>query len=269
MLNRIVILFALIMTFAGCGHLHQIAERKVPDDMVYIPAGWFEMGSDEYDGKLGMAIGVDEIPRHKVYVKDFYIDRYEVTNAQFRDFLLKTNNPYRPSHWVERGTFEKGEDNHPVVDVDWLDAESYCTWAGKRLPMEVEWEKAARGSDGRMWPWGNEFDKGKTNTMESGRGWTAEVGSFRGDVSPYGVYDMAGNVREWVDGWYEPYPGNKVSPAHYKIGTYRVLRGGSYLTSLYKNARTASRYAIASTVDTRGFDWHTDYDQGIRCAKTP
>jgi len=262
------IILIVLFIFVGCGHPHLLVKEDAPEGMVYIPAGWFEMGSSPDDGRLGMSIGVDELPLHRVYVKDFYIDRYEVTNAQFLDFLLKTDNSYRPSHWKEMGTFEKGEENHPVIDVDWLDASAYCRWAGKRLPTEVEWEKAARGTDRRIFPWGNEFDRTRANTQESGRGWTAPVGSYPGDVSPYGVYDMAGNVREWVDGWYLPYPGNDLPPEHYK-GSYRVLRGGSYATPLYRDSRTAFRYAVVSTIATRGHNWHSAFDHGIRCAKDP
>ena len=145
----------IIFLLSGCSHYHYIVKYNPPGVMVYIPAGWFEMGSNEEYGKVGMTIGVDEIPMHKAYLKGFYIDRYEVTNARFREFLIMTNNPYQPSHWKEMGTFEKGEENHPVVDVDWLDADSYCRWSGKRLPTEAEWEKAARGIDSRLWPWGN------------------------------------------------------------------------------------------------------------------
>lgn len=266
MFNRILLLFSLLMIFTGCSRLNYFAKERVPDGMAYIPAGSFEMGSDESDGRLGLTIGVDELPKHRVYVKGFYMDRYEITNTQFRDFVTATDNPYRPSHWEERETFEKGEENNPVVDVDWLDADSYCKWAGKRLPTEVEWEKSARGTDGRFWPWGNEYGTSKANTLESGKLWTVPVGSYPEDVSPYGIYDMAGNVREWVDGWYDSYPGNSVASGHY-AGPYRVLRGGSYETPLYRYARSAARHAITSTIATRGHNWHSNFDHGVRCAK--
>lgn len=268
MLNRVLMLFSLLMVFTGCSRLHYFANERVPEGMAYIPAGWFEMGSDESEGKLGLIIGVDELPKHKVYLKGFYMDRYEVTNVQFRDFVNATDNPYRPSHWEEKRTFQRGEENHPVVDVDWLDADIYCRWAGKRLPAEAEWEKAARGTDGRLWPWGNEYGKNKANTLDSGRGWTSPVGGYPDDVSPYGVYDMAGNVREWVDGWYDIYPGNNVS-AEFYTGPYRVLRGGSFESPLNRYARTASRHAITSTIATRGHNWHSNFDHGFRCAKDP
>lgn len=265
MLPVLVLLAALL---AGCSHHYNMRGNSPPENMVFVPDGWFEMGSSGTEGRLGMTIGVDEIPRHRVYVEDFYIDRYEVTNAQFYEFLIKTNNVYRPAPWAEMGTFEKGEHDHPVVDVDWMDADAYCTWVGKRLPSEVEWEKAARGTDGRLWSWGDEYAAGKANTLESGRKWTAPVGSYPDDVSPYGVYDMTGNVREWTGGWYEAYPGNTL-PGGYYSGNYRTVRGGSYVTPLYRYARTSSRYAIESSLATRGLDWHTTYDQGFRCAKSP
>lgn len=261
-------LILTIFLLAGCSHLHSFVQDRPPERMAYIPAGEFEMGSLESDGRVGMTIGVDELPRRKVYVREFYIDQYEVTNSEFWDFLTKTKSAYRPSHWEEKGTFFNGEENHPVVDVDWMDADSYCKWVGKRLPTEVEWEKAARGTDGRIWPWGNDYEGIKANTQRSGRGWTAPVGSYPEDVSPYGVYDMAGNVREWVEGWYEPYPGNKVSPRHY-TGPYRVLRGGSFETTLYRFARTASRHPVTSTLATRGHNWHSNFDHGFRCVKDP
>ncbi len=263
-----LILILVTLTGFGCSHQQFFVKNVPPVGMVHIPAGWFEMGSSEDDGIVGMTIGVDELPRHKVYVNDFYIDKYEVTNARFREFLIRTGNPYQPSHWKEMATFEKGEENYPVVDVDWMDVDSYCRWAGKRLPNEAEWEKAARGTDGRLWPWGNEYDPSGANTKESGRGWTADVGSYPADVSPYGVYDMAGNAREWVAGWYEQYSGNTLPPGFYK-GPYRVLRGGSFHTPVYLNARVAARFALTSDETTRGFDWHTNLDQGFRCAKDP
>ena len=259
---------AIIVLLTGCSYNHLLSEKKPPEDMVFVPAGWFEMGSIESDGRIGMTIGVDEIPKHNVYVKDFYIDRFEITNTQFLNFLIKSGDSYRPSHWEERASFLKGEDNHPVVDIDWLDAEAYCKWTGKRLPKEVEWEKAARGPDGKMWPWGNTYNKDMANTSESGRMWTSPIGSYPGDVSPYGVYDMAGNVREWVDGWYEAYPGN-TQPDSYYFGPYRVLRGGSYETTLHRYGRAASRYAVTSTIATRGHTWHSNFDHGFRCAKAP
>lgn len=261
-------IFALIVILAlmGCSHKYINAEKMRPADMAYIPEGWFEMGSNGDEGRVGMTIGVDEIPKHKVYLNGFYMDIYEVTNRQFYDFLKATDNSYRPSHWEEKASFEKGEDEHPVVDVDWLDGDAYCKWKGKRLPAEVEWEKAAVGTDGRMWPWGNEYNITIANTRESKRHWTSAVGSYPGDVSPYGVYDMGGNVREWVSGWYYPYPGNELSPDYY-TGPYRVLRGGSYETPLYRYARVSSRYAISSTMATRGHNWHSNFDHGFRCAK--
>ena len=102
------VIFIIVTLLAGCSHQYHVLRNAPQEDMVVIPNGWFEMGSSGSEGRVGMAIGVDEIPKHRVYVKDFYIDRYEVTNAQFHDFLINTKDPYRPSHWIERGVFEKG-----------------------------------------------------------------------------------------------------------------------------------------------------------------
>lgn len=151
-------------------------------EMVYIPPGEFLMG----DGKK------------PTRADGFYIDRYPVTNAEYARFCQETGHA-TPPPWYNTGTYPEGKADHPVVQVTWKDAAAYAQWAGKRLPGEAEWEKAARGSDGREWPWGDEFDKNKCNTCEGDIGDTTPVGKYspEGD-SPYGVGDMAGNVYEWT-----------------------------------------------------------------------
>jgi len=164
-------------------------EGKLPEGVVYVPAGQFIYGKE------------NEIINLK---KGFFIDVTPVTNAQYKKF--------KPSH-----TYERGKENHPVVHVTWADAIRYAKWAGKRLPTEEEWEKAARGIDGREYPWGNKFDSKKCNTFESGIYGTTPVDRYPEGKSPYGCYDMAGNVWEWTDSsWYVKYKLN------------RVLRGGSW-----------------------------------------
>ncbi len=253
----------------------------LPDTMAYIPGGTFLMGSSEQDGKIGFEIGVDELPKHKVRLSGFSIDRYEVTEKEYYDYLLATGKKKYPGYWREAGRPDKypeGYESYPVSDIDWFDAVAYCRWAGKRLPTETEWEKAARGTDGRLWPWGNEFVAGKSNTEESSRrwnaprgqknsyGWKAPVGVHGEDISPYGVYDMAGNVKEWTASSYKSYRGNKIKPVA-KTDRFKILRGGSYLTPAVFS-RTAVRVAVAPTIGPRETDgWHSDYTYGFRCAK--
>ena len=167
-------------------------------EMILIPAGEFLMGRE----------------KKTVFVPAFYIDRTPVTNAEYKAFVDATNYNF-PPHW-RRGQPPPGKENHPVVQVTWFDAVAYAEWAGKRLPTGPEWEKAARGTDGRIYPWGDTFDPTRLNCGEGGPLDTTPVGQYSpaGD-SPYGVVDMAGNVYEWTN------DGNPV--------TTMALRGGSWL----------------------------------------
>ncbi len=201
--------------------------KRVPyNGMVYIPAGEFIMGNDEQNSSDG--------PSTKMELGAYYIDRCEVTMAEYAAFIKSTG--YK-SQGAWDMYFKKGYENYPVVNVTWNDARSYAEWAGKRLPTEVEWEKAARGPDGRLWPWGNEWDKNKcVNTttndknllslmvnMGEGKG-PVPVGSVEKGMSPYGVMDMAGNVAEWIADWYQPYP----YQGPYDKGNVKTIRGGSW-----------------------------------------
>jgi formylglycine-generating enzyme required for sulfatase activity len=245
------------------------ARERAPEieGMVFIPSGEFIMGSEEQDIEaLGKEFGLrtgrlydDEKPLRKVYLKGFYIDKYEVTNIQYKAFIDALTLP-APYGWEKR-MYPDGRGDHPVVNVSWFDAHLYCTWAGKRLPTETEWEKAARGPGGNRYAWGNEYDEKKGNI---GTHATAPVGSYKEDKSPYGVYDMAGNVMEWVDDWYGPYPGNTIPSKDYGEH-YRVLRGGTagieghyVLGSIFSRASARHYY-----IPTEGGD-----DAGFRCAKS-
>jgi formylglycine-generating enzyme required for sulfatase activity len=167
----------------------------------------------------------------------FAIDRYEVTNFQYQQFVNATGHRKSgpPSRYAKNMARMRGV-NQPVVYVSWEDAEAYCQWKGKRLPTEAEWEKAMRGTDGRLWPWGNVEQPNGANwaRVRDGHDVTASVGTVLTDKSPYGVMDGAGNVMEWVADWYaetyfrEAPEQNPPSPEH---GTYRVLRGGGYATT--------------------------------------
>ena len=280
--NFLILLTVQLLT--GCAFLHLTPQAStLTTDMVRVPAGWFLMGSTGEDGKIGFEIGVDELPQRKGHVRSFYIDRYEVTEARYLEFLKMTGSKKYPGYWKEAGRedrFPEGYDSYPVSDVDWFDAVSYCRWAGKRLPTEAEWEKAARGTDGRPWPWGGRFEPGRANTLEASavwkapegqehygvKGWKAPVGSHPQDISPYGVYDMAGNVKEWTATAYQSYPGNTARTAK-DAGSFKIIRGGSYLTEA-AFSRTAARLAVLPTVGPREADgWHSDYTYGFRCAK--
>jgi formylglycine-generating enzyme required for sulfatase activity len=190
-------------------------------DMTFIESGSFYMGNDE-----GAA---DQRPARNVYLDSFWIDTFEVTNAEYKVFVEETNHR-PPDHW-SNGEYSPGQEDHPVIGVTWTDAKQFCEWNGaKRLPKEAEWEKAARGIDRRKWPWGNSWTDGFANTFEAKINFTSPGGNFPEDKSPYGVMDMAGNAQEWVNDWYlEDYYSKATSqnPPGPNSGTYRVVRGGA------------------------------------------
>jgi formylglycine-generating enzyme required for sulfatase activity len=205
----------------------------IPMELVRIPAGEFLMGSDT---KKDSQARDDETPQHKVTLDEYWIGKTPVTNAQYAVYAKAAGKKFE---------MPKGKENHPVVDVTWNDAAAFCQWLSQasgqnvRLPTEAEWEKAARGSDGRIYPWGDEWDAKKCNTRESGIGGTTPVGKFspQGD-SPYGCVDMAGNVWEWCADWYaDSYYANSPTknPAGPEKGDVRALRGGSF----YHDAQVA------------------------------
>jgi formylglycine-generating enzyme required for sulfatase activity len=210
-------------------------------EMILIPAGEFLMGSDP--GKDRGALD-DEQPQHTVYLPDYYIAKAPVTNAQYAAFVQVTQH-MPPIHWPKALEPQPGKENHPVVEVTWHDAVAYCRWlasiTGKpyRLPSEAEWEKAARGTDGRIYPWGNQWDAKRCNSKEGGPGGTMPVGTYSDGASPYGLLDMVGNVCEWTRSlWgrelkrsdfkypYDPADGREALVA----GDYirRAVRGGSF-----------------------------------------
>ncbi len=244
--------------------------------MVRVPAGEFILGSNKTDTeglreRYGFAtpIYLDEHPRQKVYLPAFMIDAYEVSNKQFKAFILATDRalPYEWGHngygltmeeaatmdmkrlrdiaandfkldmdttsmsrealMVEMQKEQYKRDPFPVTGISWYYAHAYCRWKGKRLPTELEWEKAARGPDGLEFPWGNDWDTAITNTGDD-HDWEdgiAPTGSYPLNKSPYGAYDMAGNVWEWVDDWYQPYPGSTYESENFGE-KMKVIRGG-------------------------------------------
>ena len=211
------------------------AKAPAIEGMVYIPPGEFIMGSEEVDTEaLGTEFGLrtgryydDEKPMSKVFLDGYYMDKYEVTNARYEEFITVTAAP-APPYWTQRA-YPEGKASHPVTNVTWYSAGIYCAWAGKRLPTEAEWEKAARGPGGNKYPWGNEYDEKKANLF---KGETVPVGSFETDKSYYGVYDMGGNVMEWTNDWYDNnyYPFMpKQNPKGPETGKYRSVRGSAFI----------------------------------------
>jgi formylglycine-generating enzyme required for sulfatase activity len=300
---KIKLLIALWLVSFACG-------ASGPVDMVLIHSGKFVMGSDKVDKKqASIEFGnikpwyMDEHPKHKEVLPGYYIDKYEVTNAQYREFVHKAEHA-PPSNWIENGyilsmKMEKVDELNvdrlrklvvkvfhldvdtrkmskqqlldaikkrfaylntlPVTYVSWYDADAFCKWAGKRLPTEKEWEKADRGTKGREFPWGDKWAAGMSNAgEESWDDGVAPVGSYTSDKSPFEVYDLAGNVSEWVEDWYLPY-----AKTDYKSDDFgekfKVIRGagwgreGHYAISLFQ--RGAYRFYLAPA------SMHADLDR--------
>ena len=172
-------------------------EDEIPSEMVYVPAGEFIIGWDKENRPVNISTG------------DFYIDEYEVTNENYKKFIDATG--HRPPKHPGKSKYDIWQGNdypvdlakHPVVSVSWEDAAAYARWSGKRLPSEIEWEKAARGIDGRLYPWGNKFEENRCNAGAFGRKGTSPAGSYSNGISPYGCFDMAGNVWEWSSTLYD------------------------------------------------------------------
>lgn len=210
--------------------------ERLGHPLVFVPAGEFLMGEERH-----FTSWKDQRPQHSVTLAEYWVDKYPVTNEQYAHFV-KEADAERNVDW--RKAFTPGKEKHPVVYVNWDDARAYGEWCGKRLPTEAEWEKAARSTDGRTYPWGNHWAGNKSNV--SGRG-TTPVGQYPAGVSPYGCHDMAGNVDEWVADWYDAgyYGGSpRDNPQGPATGTERVLRGGSWQDNPVL-ARTAYRYQFA------------------------
>lgn len=211
----------------------QLIWEKDGSELVLIPAGTFLYGS-KIDDKLAEN---NEKPQQSLYLPDYYICKYPVTNAQYKKFVDETGHrPPDQSNVIYSGPVWRGNSfpaesaNHPVVCVSWEDAKAYVEWAGLGLPSELEWEKAARGVDGRVYPWGNEKDPNRCNCRESGMAGTVPVGYYKNGTSPYGCFEMAGNVWEWCNGWYseDNKRNDKPNEAGPIGGKFHVVRGGSW-----------------------------------------
>ncbi len=218
-----------------------------PEGMAYVAAGSYTIGKDTGDEI--------ESPAHTVELPGFFIDQTEVTNASYKKFVDATGRK-PPVTWKD-GKYPDSEANHPVAGVSWKDATDYAAWAGKRLPTEAEWEAAARGTRGQLYPWGNAWGEGLANIRGSS---TTPVGQYKNGASPCGALDMVGNVWEWTSDEFKLYPGSAASLGNYDIKSgivYRIIRGGSY------NRRENIEATYRGFIDQNAAPEQT----GFRCAK--
>ncbi|MCX5661312.1 MAG: SUMF1/EgtB/PvdO family nonheme iron enzyme [Planctomycetota bacterium] len=243
--------------------------------MVYVPSGYFLMGMDAPDAtKMAATLGFKHyhdfaaeewFPQRKVFVPGFFVDQYETTHELWRKYVQATNYKAGLSKGPPEAAAGKME-MYPVGQVTWAEAQAYANWAGKRLPTEAQWEKAARGTDGRWYPWGNEpltEDRGVFVDLKTGHDtYFQMVGSKPAGVSPYGAMDMAGNMYEWTSEWFEPYPNN---PEASRLLSYcghqnGLLRGGSFYHAKHSYS-TAKRFGFKPN--------ETYFHVGFRCAWEP
>lgn len=230
-------------------------------ELVHIPAGSFWMGSH---AKRDPHAQLNERPRHRVRLSEYYIGKFPVTNEQYAVFARATQRDFKSP---------VGKAQHPVAHVSWDDAHAFCEWltqvAGQRfmLPSEAEWEKAARGADGRIYPWGDRFDAARLNSCEAGPRETVEVGRFspKGD-SPYGVADLCGNAWEWCDDWFDDDTytkrarGRVQDPLGPPNGTLRALRGGAF---------DFDQHAVRCAYREGAPPYERSYDYGFRVVMRP
>jgi len=228
-------------------------------EMKLIESDDFLMGSKSDEGRS------DERPQRRVYIDNYSIDIYEVTNERYLKFIHDTERKEPPNSYGENSLSEQpGVSQLPVVQVTWYDAVDYCRWAGKRLPSEAEWEKAARGKDGNDFPWGFEPPSEKPVNFDKNWEGIKTLWPAKGNIettSPYGIVNMAGNVREWVEDWYSPdyyQSAPSKNPPGPQIGILKVIKGGSW-HSFKSDIRPASRGKGGFALKTDGI--------GFRCAK--
>jgi iron(II)-dependent oxidoreductase len=250
------------------------AKEPGKDHMVRVPAGSFLMGSSK---RVDRNAYPAEMPQRQVYLDAFEIDKYEVSALQYLKFVLATDRPPLIDWRYDGGNFQASMGNHPVMHVSWYDADAYCRWLGKRLPTEAEWEKAARGEDGRLNPWGNQpaglsrANFGRTGLSGPVRDRPERlmlyppiiaVDKYDNSVSPYGVQQMIGNVAEWVADWYDKdyyQTAPERNPQGPVMGTQRAFRGGGWMDST-----TTMRAAMRNGADPdTKINW-----LGFRCART-
>jgi formylglycine-generating enzyme required for sulfatase activity len=235
--------------------------------LVYVPAGSFLMGSTDAEIaqsqiKYDVSVFDNEKPQHTVYLDAYWIDRTLVTNAQYARCVQagKCSPPQSTKSHTRDSYYDNAQyANYPVIYVTWDDAKYYCAWAGRRLPTEAEWEKAARGTDRRFYPWGNQAPNTSLTNFDMNVGDTTEVDKYPAGASPYGALDMAGNVWQWVADWYgENYYKNSPerNPTGPGSGSSRVPRGGAFYFDASAE-RSAGRFGVESDL--------TGDDFGFRC----
>lgn len=256
------------LTFSVIDSLPKRSKVQRTTEMIRIPAGEFVMGNDEGPP--------DEKPRRRIMLREFFIDRTPVTNAQFAEFLNAAgpgsrngqrwydtdDEDARIHHRQGKWAADSGREDHPVVEVSWHGAVEYCGWLGKRLPTEAQWEKAARGTDGRKYPWGNQPPD--LERAHFGAGWneTQRVGLLSRGASPYGVLDLVGSVWEWVSSAYLPYPYEPTDGREdLTRAVVRGTRGGGHDSSA-EDLTTTNRGRHVSRNPRSGH-----HNIGFRCAR--
>ena len=251
------------------------AVTAVPEDMVLVNAGGFTRGIDNTKNNNFM----DEAPAKMIYLSSYYIDKFEVSNSKYTEFIIATDHP-APAYWDYR---KLNQPSQPVTGVNWFDADTYCHWANKRLPTEAEWEKAARGPAGSIYPWGNKIEYSKANFAKGKSGQkyiTDSVDAHPDGISYYGAYNMAGNVFEWVQDWYSSNyystdeTRNPIGPQLQKIKNVEVISNKPESDLKKKVIRGGSWFAPAQSITTTHRFWNDPINNsygvglGFRCAQS-
>jgi eukaryotic-like serine/threonine-protein kinase len=275
--QRISIWILLLITLIGCGSqgngvdvqpsiplqstpTPNVGSTMIGKDgmtMLYVPAGEFKMGSEIGEN--------DQKPVHMVYLYSFWIDQTEVTNAMYAKCVKggKCNPPRLKKSYTHDSYYDNSEfDKYPVIYVSWSDAKAYCEWVDSKLPTEAEWEKAARGDNAHIYPWGNESPTNNLLNYNDAVGDVTEVGKYPNGASLYGALDMAGNVWEWVSSLYQPYPYSGIDGREdLSAAGSRVLRGGAWSAHDVGFIHSASRYPLNSA--------YSNFLIGFRCSHSP
>ena len=259
-----------------------IAFSGTPENMVLVNAGGFTRGIDKKQYKAANIQGEkfkDESPSKMIYLPSYFIDKFEVSNEEYTKFIIATDYP-APAYWDHH---KLNGSSQPVTGVNWFDASTYCMWANKRLPTEAEWEKAARGPAGFIYPWGNKLDSTKANFAKGKSGEkhiTDSIDSHPEGKSYYGAYNMAGNVFEWVHDWYDPnyYKSsrdirNPQGPSFGMISTNKILNKYQKVNDKKRVIRGGSWFAPAASITTTHRFWNNPMNNsygvglGFRCAR--